>query len=702
MTDRATIDELAARLRELFGSSSNVRLVSRSKRLFASLYEFEITSNDIRQNIITKRIHSAREVNAQLSLTERAAAIRHLLPKADPVGREASALKSMESHFTKLADSRFGAVRVLGQWLDGAVVVMEKSFDPTLNRLLRNAAIHRGDRAISTAFRNAGAWLREFHSIHTVDLSDLSGQFAEDISKLCECLADEPSFCRIRHKIQSQLLHSARCAMDESMSVVILHEDFAPRNIFVGPTGRVSAIDTLADSTGSAYADLGQFLFNVRMSKIQRVTRGLAFGQRRLARLEHELLDGYFGADRLSVDLVNLAQARALLIRWAAQHVCENEPETGHFYATELQRLCHELERSLESITYELNRGRPQYKFLRTDGHRFSSIHWYTSGDVADVVVKVARDPRMPADRSQSYADRPRLVPLIPSEHEIRCEYEALLRTQRHIEATDAQGIGSVGVHGFLPVQEAMVTEAVSSPTLSDVLKTGQTIDLRLACQRAGLWLRTFHGLPESSDVVCRNATRAQFCESIDQFSSFLADRGISQTWLEAINRRVFACAVDHLPSDLPLGTNHGDYAPHNMFVSADATIMAYDTTAAWRTAIYEDIARFLFLARRYPGHSNEREAWCLEGYFGSEPIPHAAVKLFMIQVMFDEWCSVAFSPLRAKGLRRLAKSARLKWRSRSYRREIERLLRDIEATVSREIVIDPTLRRARSVAPCQ
>ena len=90
------------------------------------------------------------------------------------------------------------------------------------------------------------------------------------------------------------------------------------RNILIGPSARVTVLDTLAKWRTPIYEDIGYFLTGLKTSYPQILTQGLVFNSRQLDIYEQEFLEGYFGKEPIPYSAVWLYEALALLDKWSS------------------------------------------------------------------------------------------------------------------------------------------------------------------------------------------------------------------------------------------------------------------------------------------------------------------------------------------------------------------------------------------------
>jgi hypothetical protein len=233
---------------------------------------------------------------------------------------EYAALRSIEEHFTGLGDPRFGAVRVLGLMEGGSAVCVERCPHPTL----RAASARRGRAAIAPAFKNAGAWLKEYHGMETpghcaerhIQRDDFLRHVQAQSDYLGRSLGDQAFFT----EVMTRMRQAAGDVLPRTLPTGVGHGDFAPRNVMAAPDGRVFVIDTLARWQTCIYEDLSSFIFAVVCSDWRSlvVPYRPSQGTSRQNHLQKEFLSGYFGDEPIPYTALHLYHVQAVLNKWAA------------------------------------------------------------------------------------------------------------------------------------------------------------------------------------------------------------------------------------------------------------------------------------------------------------------------------------------------------------------------------------------------
>jgi len=300
----------------------NVCPVRKTQRRFAALHEFELTAAEFRRTIIAKT-PCRRATGAPRH--RKTPSRPRLVPSSPPDDAgllEHRALSAIEERVERLGDPRFGAIRVLDLLHNPYTVVMEKSEDPSLHQLLVKGPRRgepNGDLAL--AFRNAGAWLRQSHRqpplAHRQSRCESRADVLAAIERLTDYLRDARQGAAPLDRMQGRLAEAAG-SLPERLPLGTCHGDFAPRNILVGPRGRITVFDTRARWKAPIYEDLGYLFFELRASRTQICTLGMAGKPPRLESYQAEVVSGYFDDEPAPMRPIRLFEGLALLDKWVA------------------------------------------------------------------------------------------------------------------------------------------------------------------------------------------------------------------------------------------------------------------------------------------------------------------------------------------------------------------------------------------------
>ena len=304
---------------------------------------------------------------------------------------------------------------------------------------------------------------------------------------------------------------------------------------------------------------------------------------------------------------------------------------------------------------------------------------WYPDADPRTTVALVDVDPRARAhltrirvtppdgspwllvvkaagsDPQTDTADRPRLVELTEPEIRVQFEYDALRIVEDRIQALGDPTLASIRPLGLLPDAGAVVMEAFDGRPLHHLLLRGRlardpALRPARAARTAGHWLRVFHDTVPSGQPV-RQQTRADVVTAFEALGAYLSERS-GRSDIGAIARAGIE-AVSHLPDPLPTALSHGDFAPRNILVDPAGRVAVIDLLARWQAPRYEDLAGFLIALQTNRANALTQgvafgpalgglERQFLDGYFGSTPVPRAAIRVYELLLVLDKWAARA------------------------------------------------------------
>jgi aminoglycoside phosphotransferase (APT) family kinase protein len=312
---------------ELGPRSVHVILRRQDARPYSTMYEFRIDGGATARSVLVKqpaaRERAERPRDAPIRDRPRRAAVLDPARKSEA---EFAALETIHAAFGRLADPRFGTVAPLDFVRPQQALVMEKVESPRLTEILMRGRRGPGSRPgeALAPLRTAGAWLRAWHGLDGLAPTGVRhatrDEFVAYVAAQTGYLAAGARHADLLGRVRARVETVATATLPADLPLGITHGDFAPRNVLVGPEGRVTVIDTLARWRAPVYEDLGDFLFALKASKPQVYAQGAFFGAPVLASWEEAFLDGYFGAERRPYPALRLFEAQALLDRWASAH----------------------------------------------------------------------------------------------------------------------------------------------------------------------------------------------------------------------------------------------------------------------------------------------------------------------------------------------------------------------------------------------
>ena len=229
-----------------------------------------------------------------------------------------------EDHFTRLADPRFGAVRVLTTLPEHRAIVMERLRHPSLLEL--SASVRRVPGrwpapGLERAFGHAGAWLRAYQAVPTT--SDLPAPRMD--SWLSELRGGVGFLTRsVGHAdLLSRALAMAESWWRSGLDAVVpeghRHGDFALRNILVGAGDRITVLDIMARWQAPVYEDVGYFVAGLRTTTPQLLGRRILADGALIERYERAFLRGYAEGGTVPWAAVRVFELKSLIDRWASK-----------------------------------------------------------------------------------------------------------------------------------------------------------------------------------------------------------------------------------------------------------------------------------------------------------------------------------------------------------------------------------------------
>jgi hypothetical protein len=295
--------------------------------------------------------------------------------------------------------------------------------------------------------------------------------------------------------------------------------------------------------------------------------------------------------------------------------------------------------------------------------------------------------------------DRLRLYPKTDPHLKHLNEYRALRAIHQQFASSDGDPrFDAIRPLEALSYPHALVMEKSESGSFGSIWRSANRLqhrfcgaDVEAVVRRAGQWLRIFHALPPLEHTRARSAQRDDFLEAADRFSFNLAKAGFEERFFHDLPRRLGSLAAA-LPSKLPLGLSHNDFAPRNILLAGDGRVTVFDTQARWKSPIYEDLAHFLIALQASGFQICTAGAWydrrllsrCekafLQGYFGDQAPPLTAVRLFQCLLFLERLAALVCRYRTAQGWRRTIKGCRWALWRRYCVGQIRRSLDEIEA----------------------
>jgi hypothetical protein len=328
------------------------------------------------------------------------------------------------------------------------------------------------------------------------------------------------------------------------------------------------------------------------------------------------------------------------------------------------------------------------------------------------VVVKVrhSRPELRRLDRFEG--QRPVLAPVraMPDRDNARREYDGLRLIQEMLRDADPGRFGVLRPLAWLPEHAAIVMDLVEQPTLRSALlrqsrlRAGRRTPVGEAPWRnAGAWLRMFQ--THRSTLVAPRDGAAPMCvgDLYREFGGFLVERIGSRPLLATLRDAGDEIAASALPTEPATGTAHSDFVANNMFLGAGGRITGFDPLPSWNVPCYLDLATLLVNTRVLPLQAASQglalpsaaldryEAAVLQGYFGTDAVPHTEVVAFQLLVLLEKWAAAVSKRIQRGRVRPHLHQVRMRLVSHFYDGEARRLFRALEGAGA--AATDPTMR---------
>ena len=285
-----------------------------------------------------------------------------------------------------------------------------------------------------------------------------------------------------------------------------------------------------------------------------------------------------------------------------------------------------------------------------------------TAGLSTTLIVKAGS-----LDPASDTSDRPRLVTITESSERRKLELDALRTVEARLAEVGDPAFRAVRALGILPQSTALVMEEFDGKPLHRFLvrrpfRSQPALRPSALARAAGKWLRILHDTPPSRQAV-RQGTKQEIVDAFGAFGSYLAaetDASHLETVIEAGVE-----AARQLPDPLPTVVTHGDFAPRNILVDGSGRLAVIDLLARWQAPPFEDLAGFLVALQTSRANAATRgllfgrtiaklEPAFLSGYYGSEPVPRTAIRVYELLLVLDKWAARANRNRTLRGVGRI------------------------------------------------
>jgi len=309
-----------------FGSTGTARARSlrTQERRNATLFHFAVELPGSSHPVVVKVPRPERREHARRRVLPDALRVVPLPSAAQRDDLEHATLERIQQGFAG-RDPRFGAIRVLDYLPERRALVMASCPDSNLADLYARRIgplRHLGAPSLGPAPRNAGAWLRVYHGLPGLPgsraRSPLRADFLASIDRMLDYLLEGPGDGAFLERLRAVLRSRAHALLAERLPLVPVHGDFVPRNVLVGPGGRVTVLDSRAQWLAPAYEDVARFRVALAASDLQMAGPAWAFDRREIERAGADFLRGYFAEEKPPLGAIRLFECQRLLAIWAA------------------------------------------------------------------------------------------------------------------------------------------------------------------------------------------------------------------------------------------------------------------------------------------------------------------------------------------------------------------------------------------------
>lgn len=236
-------------------------------------------------------------------------------------GLELRALQAVEARLGPAGTEQFDVLHPLGVVDDGMALAMLTHDGVSLARTLsRISRARRSSVGPEVLMERAGGWLRLFHDAPSpVDLPARQER-TDDVALALRSFGD---FVLTEHPSRelAEIVDRAVAAtgsLPDPLPVRPTHGDFAPRNLIVGPDGRLTAIDLLGRWRAPIYEDLATFLVSLHSGRQIALTGGRSL-RRPVEVLEEHFLAGYAGETDLPRGAIATYEVLLVLDKWSSR-----------------------------------------------------------------------------------------------------------------------------------------------------------------------------------------------------------------------------------------------------------------------------------------------------------------------------------------------------------------------------------------------
>ena len=269
------------------------------------------------------------------------------------------------------------------------------------------------------------------------------------------------------------------------------------------------------------------------------------------------------------------------LLRTSEQRFREHLQKNANRYFDDLSEnsVSVDLVRKVERHNSQL------YEFRLTDGR---------AGHVVFIKVPfAATDAESSAMKTPSGYERPRMFPRTDPRLKGIFEWRSLRASHDHFAQLDDPRFGTIRVLDLLDDPYTIIMEKGYDPSFRSIFvkairfRPNTLVDRQLVgCHNAGAWLNEFRGLSPLEHCEVRHSKAEEVQNTLDALIAFASQNGSRRWFCQQSQQRLQAAAESLLPTRLPLGITHTDFAPSNVLLSHDGRVTVFDSMSRWQAPI--------------------------------------------------------------------------------------------------------------------
>ena len=254
-----------------------------------------------------QRMKTLADAITNTTMRERAQIEYHLLMNIDDATK-------------RYAPKDMCAVRPLGYLPQWNAVVTEELQSRSLKSMMYSPSslfhVQGPQQNFERAFSLAGSWLRLFHTQVgncQLEIFDHTNMLRE-LDRLFDGLAQHTTYDL--RKVREVFQKRVHAQNGRAIPVALIHGDYGAFNVFMTADGRVGALDVGETHRNMIYFDIGWFLADLRISRLQTLSWGHILKKETVRAYERAFLGGYFQNEPVDQELLTLMSLYYVLLKW--------------------------------------------------------------------------------------------------------------------------------------------------------------------------------------------------------------------------------------------------------------------------------------------------------------------------------------------------------------------------------------------------